>query len=219
MTEQNIDLKQLERKVWTSFFEDGIWDIYLGMLLLAMGVGAFFSDFGISEKAQMIIYVLLVGGALLFLWLGKHYITVPRIGRVVYGARAKARKTKTILILAISVLVGLIAFVIAGLSARGALPQSVPVGLLLPGIWVGNMIIVFSLAAYFLHFNRLYLIGVMFAICFPLDILLKELLHLDLTFVAFGIPAMVVLIMGVVVLARFLRKYPIPSEDVSSSEV
>jgi len=209
MTEKTIDLKQLERKVWTSFFEDGIWDIYLGMLLAAMALGAFLRDVGVPESTQMIIYIFLIVAAILFLWAGKRFVTTPRIGRVIYGSKGKARKTKAIFILALSVLVGLIAFVIAALSAQGTLPQSVPTGLLLPGIWVGNMLVVFSLAAYFLHFNRLYLIGVMFAIAVPLDIILRELTHRDLTILAFGFPAVVILIMGGVVLARFLRKYPL----------
>ena len=217
--EQQIDLKQLERKVWTSFFEDGIWDIYLGMLLAAMAVGAMLNDIGVPESTLVIVYLLLIGVAMLFLWAGKHFITLPRIGHVIYGPRGKARKTKATIILAVSVLVGLVAFVIAGFSAKGDLPQSLPVELLLPGIWVGNMIIVFSLAAYFLHFNRLYLIGVLFAIAVPFDIVLTALTRQDLTFVAFGIPAMVILIMGGAVLTRFLRKYSMPREDVSSSGV
>jgi hypothetical protein len=208
MTEQSIDLKRLERKVWTSFFEDGIWDIYLGSILMAMGIGALISDTGISHTTTMIIYVLLVGAAFLFLLLGKHFITRPRIGHVNFGPKGQARKRKTRVVFAISVLVGLVAFAIAGLSAKGALSQSVRMDLLLPAIWVGNMIIVFSLAAYFLRFNRLYLIGVMFAIAVPLDIVLRELTHRDLTFVAFSIPATIVLIVGSNALARFLRKYP-----------
>ncbi|KPJ71947.1 hypothetical protein AMJ52_07975 [candidate division TA06 bacterium DG_78] len=157
--------------------------------------------------------MFLIVAAILFLWAGKRFITTPRIGRVIYGPKGKARNLKTVIVLAISVLVGLVAFVIAALSAKGSLPQSLPAELLLPGIWVGNMLVVFSLAAYFLHFDRLYLIGVMFAICVPLDIVLKELLHLDLTFVAFGVPAMVILIIGGIVLARFLRKYSRPTEE------
>jgi hypothetical protein len=219
MKEQSIDLKQLERKVWTSFFEDGIWDIYLGSLLMAMGIGALISDTGISHTTTMIIYVLLVGAAFLFLLLGKRLITRPRIGRVNFGPKGRARKKKTSIVFAVSVLVGLAAFVIVLLSARGSLSRSLRADILLPAIWVGNMIIVFSLAAYFLRFNRLYLIGVMFAIAVPLDIILQELTHRDLTFVAFGIPAMVILIMGVIVLTRFVHKYPITNEDVSNSEV
>jgi hypothetical protein len=214
MTVQNIDLKQLERKVWTSFFEDGIWDIYLGLLLFAMGIGAIISDIGISHTVTMIIYVLIVGTAFLFLLLGKRYITRPRIGHVDFGPKGKARKRKTRIVFTISVLVGLIAFVVAVLSAKGSLSQSLRTDLLLPAIWVGNMIIVFSLAAYFLHFNRLYLIGVMFAIAVPLDILLTALTRQDLTFLAFALPAMVILIMGSIVLSRFLRRYP-PPEGVS----
>ena len=213
MTEQVIDLKKLERKVWTSFFEDGIWDIYLGMLLVAMACGALLTDLGVPESTQIIAYLVLIVAAMLFLWAGKRYITAPRIGRVIYGAKGKARKTKTTIILAFSVLVGLVAFVIAWLSAKGNLPQSLPVELLLPSIWVGNMIIVFSLAAYFLRFNRLYVIGAMFAVAVPLDIVLTALTKRDLSFVAFGIPAMVILIMGIVVLARFVRKYPVGMEE------
>ncbi|MGB7055061.1 MAG: hypothetical protein WBE28_07055 [bacterium] len=208
MMVQSIDLKQLERKVWTSFFEDGIWDIYLGMLLMAMAVGALLTDFGVPESTQMIVYGCLITTACLFLWVGKRYIVIPRVGRVHFGSKGKSRMGKAIIMLTISVLVGFVAFVIAGLCAKGSVPQSLPTELLLPAIWVGNMIIVFSFAAYFLCFNRLYLIGVMFAVGVPLDIILREWTHRDLTFVAFGIPAMVILSMGGVVLVRFLRKYP-----------
>ena len=215
--EEQIDLKKLERKVWTSFFEDGIWDIYLGMLLAAMAFGVLLRDFGVSESTQMIIYLIFIAMAILFLWAGKRYITAPRIGHVVYGPEGKARKTKTTVILTVSVIVGLLAFVIAGLSAKGNLPQSLPADLLLPAIWVGNMIIVFSLAAYFLHFNRLYLIGVMFAIAVPLDIVLTALTHRDLTPVAFGLPAIVILTMGFVVLSRFLKKYSTVKEGTGGT--
>ena len=213
--EQKIDLKQLERKVWTSFFEDGIWDIYLGSLLMAMGIGALISDTGMSHTATMIIYVFLVGVAFLFLLLGKRFITIPRIGRVKFGPKGQVRKRKTRIVFAVSVLVGLVAFVIAALSAKGSLSRSVGIDILVPAIWVGNMIIVFSLAAYFLRFKRLYLIGVMFAIAVPLDIVLTALTHRDLTPVAFGFPALVILVVGVLALARFLRKYPKPTEGTT----
>ncbi len=210
---QEIDLKQLERKVWTSFFEDGIWDIYLGMLLMAMAVGALLTDVGMPESTLIIVYLALICAAMLFLWVGKRFITLPRIGRVRFGPKGQSRIGKAIILMAISALVGLVAFVIAALSAKGSLSGSLSMDLLLPAIWVGNMIIVFSLAAYFLRFSRLYLIGVMFAIAVPLDILLTALTHRDLTFLAFGVPATIILIMGIVVLVRFRRKYAKPTEE------
>ena len=206
--EQQIDLKQLERKVWTSFFEDGIWDICLGLWLMAMAVGALLLDIRAPETMLIVIYACLVGLASLFLWLGKRFITIPLVGRVTFRAKGKARIKKATVLLAISALVGLIAFSVVGLSVKGSLSSVVPMDILVPAIWVGNMLIVFSLAAYILHYKRLYLIGVMFAIGMPLDIVLKELTHRDLSFVAFGLPAMVILIMGTIVLVRFLQKYP-----------
>ena len=32
----DVDLKEIERKVWTSYFQDGLWDIFFG-LLFAIG--------------------------------------------------------------------------------------------------------------------------------------------------------------------------------------
>ena len=213
--EQQIDLKQLERKVWTSFFEDGIWDIYLGALLIAMAVGAFLADIGAPEATQIIIYGCLVGAACFFLWAGKRFITVARIGRVNFGPTGRARKKKANIVFAISVLIGLVVFVIVTLSVKNSVSRVLSLNIFLPAVWVVNMLIVFSLAAYFLRYNRLYLIGVMFAVGVPLDIVLRELTHLDLSFVAFGAPALVILIMGIIVFVRFLRKYPLPIKEVS----
>lgn len=211
---QKIDLKQVERKVWKSFFEDGIWDIYLGMLLMAMAVGALLSDIGATNTTIIITYGCLVGAACVFLWLGKRFITIPRIGLVHFGPEAKVRKKKTSIIFAVSVLVGLIVFLMFVPTLKQSLFKTVPVDMIFPAIWVANMLIVFGLAAYFLRFHRLYLIGVMFAVCIPLDILLTELTNQDLTFVAFGLPALVILVVGGVVLARFLRKYSKPTAEV-----
>ena len=33
-----INLKELERRAWRSVFQDGLWDIYLGLLLMAMAI-------------------------------------------------------------------------------------------------------------------------------------------------------------------------------------
>ena len=35
---QNINLKALEKKAWRSVFQDGLWDIFLGLLLMAFGL-------------------------------------------------------------------------------------------------------------------------------------------------------------------------------------
>ena len=209
---QNISLKELERKAWTSHFQDGLWDIYLGLLLLAMAVWALLSDVGFSESLGMTILIGLEVLAMLVLWVGKKLITVPRMGRVKFGPKRKTKLNWIRIVLFISVLVGAGVFV-AGLAVRTDRPEWLNTALIFPAAWVVNMIIVFSLGGYFLDFNRLYLIGLMYALPVPLDILFRKFADIDLSFIAFGVPAMVILIIGLVVFTRFLRDYPLLPEE------
>lgn len=208
MNEQRIDLKKLERKVWTSFYEDGIWDIYLGLLLSSIAVGAFCTDTGISEKYSIFGHAGVLVFAILFLWLGKHFITVPRIGTVVFGPRGRARLTKAQILLAISCVSGLAAFLLIASTVVNASARQPVMDYIVPLFWTVNMLVLFSLAAYFLNYRRLYIIGFLYAIAVPADKIMRQLLHIDLSVVAFGVPAMIILIMGIVILTRFIRKYP-----------
>jgi len=219
MSEQTIDLKKLERKVWTSFYEDGIWDIYLGLLLSAIAVGAFFTDAGLTENYSIFGHAGILVVAVLFLWLGKRFITVPRLGTVVFGPGGRARLTKAQILLAISCITGLAAFLLIASTVGNAAARQPVMDYIVPLFWIVNMLVLFSLAAYFLNYRRLYIIGFLYAIAVPADKIMRQLFRVDLSVVAFGVPAMIILIMGVVVLVRFLRKYSTPSEDLSSKEI
>jgi hypothetical protein len=96
---------------------------------------------------------------------------------------------------------------------RGNRPGWLNAAFFAPAAWVGNAIVVFSLGAYFLDFKRLYLIGVMYALAVPLDIVFRKVADIDLSFIAFGVPAMVILIVGLFVFTRFLRDYPLLPEE------
>jgi hypothetical protein len=219
MMEQQIDLKRLERKVWTSFYEDGIWDIYLGLLLSAIAVGAFCTDTGISEKYSILGHVGILVFAMLFLVLGKHFITVPRIGTVVFGPRGRARLTKVQILLALSCISGLAAFLLIASTIGNATARQPVMDYIFPLFWTVNMFVLFSLAAYFLNYPRLYIVGLLYAIAVPADKIMRQILHIDLTVVAFGVPALVILIMGIVVLVRFLKKYPKAHKEEQNVEV
>jgi hypothetical protein len=208
----NINLKELERKAWMSYFQDGLWDIYLGLLLLAMAVWALLSDVGFSESWGMALFIGLEVLAMLVLWVGKKVITVPRMGRVKFGPRRKAKLNWVRVVLLLSVLVGA-GVLVAGLAMRGNRLEQLSVAFLFPAAWVVNAVVVFSLGAYFLDFSRLYLIGIMYALPVPLDIVFRKFSDIDLSFLAFGAPAMVILIIGLVMFARFLREYPLPTEE------
>lgn len=215
---QGIDLKKLERKAWRSVFQDGLWDIYLGLLLLAMAIFKLLSDSSLSELQSMIIYLGLMAVSMLVLWAGKRFITVPRMGRAKFGPKGKARKRKARVVLAVSVLVGVVVFFITLLGFEGNWSEGLPLQFIIPAIWSVNMLVVFGLGAYFLDFDRLYLIGLMYALALPLQISADEFLGIDLGFFAFAVPAAVILIVGSVVFVRFLRNYAVLTEEGPPAE-
>jgi len=110
---EKLNLKQIERKAWRSVFQDGLWDIYLGLLLLLMGSSDLLDQLPIGEAARLGIYLGLLAFILVGMWLAKTYITIPRIGRVQFGPARQIRRKKAGLLLAGSVLLGVVLWMVA----------------------------------------------------------------------------------------------------------
>jgi len=205
-----LSLKEMERKVFRSHFADGLWEIYLGLLSLNMGLPFLF--FRLYEDAPMwqiaapLLLVIALSYALF--WAGKKYIVLPRVGRVNFGAKGRERRRNTSLVFAGSVLVGLLVFVIGLMSAGGYGLAGLPPDVIIAVIWVINVVVVFGLAAHFLAYERFYLIGILFALPFPTLIGVDRLLGIDLGFVAWVIPSCVILLIGLVTFVQFLRNNP-----------
>ena len=105
MSEQ-IDLKGLEKRAWRSAFQDGIWDIYLGLLFLGLAIAPFGDAFGLpADLGGMIIILCWNSMTVLFLILGKKFITIPRIGFVKFGAKRKKMKKRLLVFLIFNVFI------------------------------------------------------------------------------------------------------------------
>jgi uncharacterized membrane protein len=154
---EKINLKKIEKKAWKSYHQDGLWDILLGLILLNFGIAPILED--ITGTTYLLSYIIILVAAFLIFYGGKKYITTPRLGRAGFSIERKSKTKKTSIVLTISVILGLIVFMIA---ATDILPiiSNIHFGALAFGI---NAIIVFSLMAYYLDFNRLYLYGWFFA--------------------------------------------------------
>jgi hypothetical protein len=213
-----FNLTEIEKKAYRSTFQDGIWDIFLGLILLILAVGALLSNRGASEGLQMTIVIVLQAAALAVFIGGKKCITVPRMGSVKFGPKRKGRVKKSRIVLLASVVAGVAVFVVTS-SALGSSPTGRPKMLnFMPLIWAANAIIVFSLLAYYLDCARLYAYGVLFALPVPLDRAVKEFAGVNLSPIAFAVPATVMLAIGMMLLICFLRKYPKSAKGVSNDD-
>ena len=204
MTTQ-LDLKALEKKAWRSFFDDGLWDIYLGLLLGLMGVSSLLDNTNLSEDQATLVYVMLMLLVMTAFWLGKRFIVVPRIGRVKFQAK---KRRKIGIVLFISVVVGFIVWWLAADMIDTTPEQRATLNNIFPLIYSLNALIVFGSIAYFTSFERLYYIGVLFALPVPVDYWLHKNYDIDLGHIAFVVPAAIIVGVGIWYFVRFLKNYP-----------
>jgi hypothetical protein len=205
----NIDLKEIERKAWMSYFRDGLLDIYLGLLLLVLWAWPSFLDSiqpaGLRILTEVGVMAVLIAG----FWASKRFITLPRLGRAKFGPARQAKRRKTAAVYAAAVLLTVLLWVLvvaaqqneAGLAAAFR-DESVWIGLgfaLMAGLVIG-------LGAYFMDFSRGYVHAVLYAGGFAA----AEVLSTPLGFLIAG---SIGLLMGTVVLVRFLHAQPVVREE------
>lgn len=207
---QDVDLKQIERKAYTSYFQDGLWDIVIGLVAAAWAVAPLLSDLGLSDIWGGVIFLPFFALGYAVLWAGKRFVTRPRMGLVRFGPKRKARLTKILAVTTALLTVGLVVGIVASMSSTTS-------GWVYPAAFCGVLLVGFSLGAYFLDFPRLYLYGALLALSFPIgEVLFKYagVAHHGWP-TTFGVSAAVMLLIGVTLFARFVHKYPKPGNGGS----
>ncbi|MFX1418229.1 MAG: hypothetical protein ACFE9N_04825 [Promethearchaeota archaeon] len=206
----NIDLKEIEKKTWRSTLEDGLLDIYFGILVLSIGLGMTLGDLLPEPFGSLLPIILMIIGLILFL-IGKKFITQPRLGTVKFGFRQKTRKLKTVIVLSINSIILLILFIIRLVNPDLRLIFPVYI----EGLIIGLLFITVPLcfAAYFLQYTRLYFIAILVGLSFFLSDLLSIVIQEPFdALVAFSITSSIIIIQGILSLVKFIRKYQIPKE-------
>jgi hypothetical protein len=203
-----LNLKEAERKAYRSTFQDGLWDILLGLAFLNFPILALVSR-AMSETVSMIGDLMAWLIVVVVFQLAKRYITVPRMGLVKFGPARKRKLLKMHWILTGSFVLGLLVFLLF-VGTDGDIS-----GLLILGVFTANILIVLGLMAYLLDYERLYLYAVLFSVSLPLGEVLYSYAGLaDPTYVFLVTGGGAVLI-GLWLLRRFLRDYPLPPADAS----
>jgi hypothetical protein len=198
---EDISLKEIQRKVYMTFFQDGLWDIFLGLFILGWGLA-------ILTDATYLPGVTFIG--LYFaIWGIKKRLTYPRIGYARFSATSRRRITVRFVILGVVVmLVGVIVAVLWGIGTR---PQWLAD--YFPLVFNGILAAIVCFIAYWARVNRFYLYAVL--------IFLGAVFHLWLgvrwEFGFIGAGGIIVLI-GLGILIIFLRKYPKMVEGADNSD-
>ncbi|MFX1448787.1 MAG: hypothetical protein ACFFCG_11745, partial [Promethearchaeota archaeon] len=89
---EKVDLKEMEKRAWKSNFQDGLWDIYFGLLIMGIGFNWLGGFLGLPETMGVMVTLISwdIGAMVIFI-LGKKFITTPRMGFVKFGQIRKKR--------------------------------------------------------------------------------------------------------------------------------
>ncbi|MBY8988710.1 MAG: hypothetical protein KGD61_09670 [Candidatus Lokiarchaeota archaeon] len=209
-----IDLKALEKKAWRSTFQDGLWDIYLGSLIFILGVSPFLRQLiGLQDTfGYLLVYLLMIVPTLLILFLGKKYITIPRIGFVKFGLGRKVRKVRLRTFLLIMVLINIVVLILTIGGQFSNFLKELPFNRYVVPLFIGLTFITvpLSIVGYFMEFERLYLIGILAGFGFFIAELLYPIVGSPLdSALSMGVIGAIIISWGLYFFIRFLRKYPL----------
>jgi hypothetical protein len=201
-------LKEIEKKTYKTYHQDGLIDIFVGLYILLFGAGIFLRTY--TEFTTWFIIPAIFPSVMIPIWISfKRRITIPRIGYVKFGLRSANKLMAVFLGLAV---VGLGVFMVFGFG--GMMDQSWAVTLM--DLIVSNSMIIIgvsafllsSLFAYTMGLKRLYAYGLLTLIMFTIG-------HFIVTQFEY-FPVIIgsaIIIYGLVLLRQFLRKYPLSRVD------
>jgi hypothetical protein len=201
---KQLSLKEAERKAFRMTFQDGIWDIFLGLVILQFAVIPLLTDLGWgdfwSSMVMLPVYLLALWGVRNV----KRKFTTPRVGLVNFNPERKSKIGKLTLIttgiMVLGLIFGLLFFVGGDFNEW-----------FFPAVFSIVAMATFGGAAYYLDFPRLQLYGIMTA----LSPLIGQVLYINLDVmhhgfpITFGLSGISMITAGVYLFLRFLREYPL----------
>ena len=195
-----LEMKEIERQAYMSYSEDGLVDIAVGFVIMAWGLMLLMEPTGL---------IALLGPLGMGIWyLGKRFITIPRIGTIEPSPKMERRlRNLTIFLL----LLGLMALagILISRMVGSAFTSDHSLGILGLVIAAGVAVL-----AYLLNASRLYVYAVILFVAFAGgEILAGTITTFDAFAFSVIIAGGVILLSGIGVLLRFIRKYPRPEME------
>ena len=198
---QNINLKDIEKKVYMSYHQDGILDISLGLLIML---------FGIAMYTQLIAFVGLIPILVMGVgYLAKKYITIPRMGYVNFSNACKEKERRKMsfwLVLGI-VFFGVVLIGLAKINILSGLDSVLQVyPLLALAVIFSSLIIAAALMA---GIDHLYAYAVLVLIVL---VLCQSIYASEPPRVIFV--GALILLCGLLIFIRFMHRHPLPEKEV-----
>ena len=212
MSKKN-SLRAIEKKTYMSYHQDGLLDIFIGIYVLLFGIGI--SLMTLTDFSTWFIIPAFFPAIMIPTWISaKKRITMPRIGYVNFGVRGVNKMMAIFIGLMVA---GLGVFMVFGLGAS----MGEGWALTLRDFFISNSMLIIgigaavvsSLFAYTMGLKRLYGYGLLIFVLFFTGYFIEIPFEYFLITIGF-----VISINGIVLLMRFVQKYPLPQGDTVNAQ-
>ncbi len=199
---EKTNLAKIEKKIYSSLFNDGTLDILGGLWFLGLGLSMLLEDLGFGISEEIMLYTVIPAFVVYFVLI--IFVTNPRKGIIKLPEKVKRSKTKFLTIQMIWLIMALIAGIYFSMQpANPGVWNDISVSL----FWIAGSIILCSIAAFSLKVDRFYVYGLLIAIPFPFRIFTKKIFF-DISTSMFFVVGIIILVWGVVILIRFIKNTP-----------
>jgi len=205
-------LREVEKRTYMSYHQDGLIDMFVGVYVLLFGLGILFST--VTDFSMWFVIPAIFPAVMVPIWISvKKQITMPRIGYVKLGSRGANKLMAIFIGLMVAGLGTFMAFTFASTSQAWALTLRnliVSNGMIIIGIGAA---IISGLFAYTMGLKRLYAYGLLTLVLF----FTGHYIIIPLAYLLVII-ASAIIINGAILLIRFIRKYPLAQGDDKNAE-
>ena len=212
MMNKNTSLSEVEKKTYMSYHQDGLIDIFVAVYVLLFGLGILLRT--VTDFSTWFVIPAIFPAVMVPIWMSvKKRITMPRIGYVKFGGRGANKLMAIFIGVMVAGLGTFMAFTFASTQwswASMLRDLLISNGMIIMGIGTAA---ISGLFAYTMGLKRLYAYGLLTLALFLTGHFITFPLEYVLLTIGFA-----VLINGFVLLARFIRKYPLTQGDGTNAK-
>ena len=209
------DFRQIQRRIaQLTSFEDGFWDLLLGIIILLLSIYPVTREL-LGPEWNLAVFLILLAMLVMGQLVLRYFVSGSRIGHVVPRRSGKRLLVLILTIGAVLITFGLLmlTFLGPGAESTSSLPVETSAGRgymveLITLFILGGL---FSVMGYLFRVTRLYFYGWMLGLAYLASVYMVH--NAGWTFlIPLAIGAGIILLIGFVLLIRFLRKYPVRVE-------
>ena len=194
--QESINLKEIKRQIYLYYSEDGLADVAIGLVIFG---------FGVLLLVDLPAMIGLLGPISFMVWyFGKQSLVIPRVGSIQLDQEMKKRFSGFAINL---IIIGVGVFLLYLFSGNSSTSLLTDYSLALFGL-VSALAI--SSLGYILQTNRMYAYALLVFLAMAIgEILGRSIVAVDPFLVSVILAGGIILLTGIIVLARFLNKYPV----------